>query len=117
MKISWFKLLLLFSVLPLIFSIIYLNSQALNWDNNQQTLEQLRGIELLNALANQELLKVRDSMYADYDALSDYASQLRQSARRLNENLGTTDHEQLRSQAIDLQTHLFHKAELIEWAE
>ncbi|WP_455212136.1 EAL domain-containing protein, partial [Kaarinaea lacus] len=114
MKISWFKLLLLFSVLPLIFSIIYLNSQALGWDKNQQVLGKLRSIELLDALANQELLKVRYSMYADYDALSDYGSQLRQSARSLSEYLGATRHVQLRNQAINLQTQLFHKAELIE---
>jgi diguanylate cyclase (GGDEF)-like protein/PAS domain S-box-containing protein len=113
-KISWLKLLLLFSVLPLIFSIIYLNSQALVWDNNPQSLEKLRTVELLDALANQELLKVRYSMYADYDTLSDYANQLRQNARSLGEQSGFSHHELLQNQAINLQTQLIHKAELIE---
>ncbi|MGD8591618.1 MAG: EAL domain-containing protein [Gammaproteobacteria bacterium] len=114
MKISWLKLLLLFSVLPLIFSIIYLNSQALDWDNNQQALEKLRSIELLDALSNQELLKVRYSMYADYDALSDYANQLRLSAHTLAEQSGFSNHHLLQNQAINLQTQLIHKADLIE---
>jgi len=112
-KISWLKLLLLFSVLPLIISTIYLNSQALDWDNNQQALEQLRHIELLDALSNQELLKVRYSMYADYDALSDYANQLRQKARRFNAS-SESEQEPLLNQTINLQTQLLYKAELID---
>ena len=114
MKISWLKLLLLFSVLPLIFSTVYINSQALNWDNNQQALEKLRHIELLDALSNQELLKVRYSMYANYDPLSDYAGQLRQYAENINGLVALIDHQELLNQKVNLQTQLLYKAELIE---
>jgi diguanylate cyclase (GGDEF)-like protein/PAS domain S-box-containing protein len=113
-KKSWLKLLLLFSALPLVISTIYLNSQALDWDHNQRALEVLRNIELLDALSNQEVLKVRYSMYADYDALSDYANQFRQEARGLPQQSGLSHTHDLRNQAVYLQTHLLQKAELIE---
>ncbi|WP_455205518.1 DAHL domain-containing protein, partial [Kaarinaea lacus] len=114
MKITLLRLLLLFSALLLTFTTVYINSPTIDWDNHEQALDQLQKIHLLDALSNQELLKVRYSMFADYDQLSEHIKDMRAAAQVLQNDNTYFTLEEIQIAKTALQVNLQKKAELIE---
>ena len=110
MKITLLRLLLLFSALLLTFTTVYINSPTIDWDHH----EQLQKIHLLDALSNQELLKVRYSMFADYDQLSEHIKDMRAAAQALQNDNTYFSLEEIQIAKSTLQENLQKKAELIE---
>jgi len=60
-----------------------MNSHTTSWKQHELQLEKLQEIRLLDALSNQELLKVRYQLYYDYSFLTEYAFKLREAANNL----------------------------------
>lgn len=114
MKITLLRLLLLFSALLLTFTTVYINSPTIDWDHHEQALEQLQKIHLLDALSNQELLKVRYSMFADYDQLSEHIKDMRAAAQALQNDNTYFSLEEIQIAKTTLQENLQKKAEFIE---
>jgi diguanylate cyclase (GGDEF)-like protein/PAS domain S-box-containing protein len=114
MKISWLKLILLFSALPLLFGTLYFNSRAVDRHNTQKAVDTLRDIETVDAHLNQQVLKVRYSLYADYTPLSKYNKQLKTAADTLDSLKVFSNNRQTLNKTRRLQNQLRHKTELVE---
>ncbi len=86
MNIIHIKSVFIVMALLLTFSTVYMNSHTTTWEQHELQLEKLQEIRVLDALSNQELLKVRYQLYYDYDFLTEYTSKLNLAAKKLEEN-------------------------------
>jgi len=85
MNVTYIKLAFIIFALLLTFSTVYMNSHTTSWEQHELQLETLQEIRVLDALSNQELLKVRYQLYYDYEFLSEYTFKLNEAANNLKE--------------------------------
>ena len=93
MNITYIKLVFIIVALLLTFSTVYMNSHTVSWEQHEMQLEELQEIRILDALSNQEMLKVRYQLYYDYDLLTEYTYDVGDRLRRVCARGGSPEPE------------------------
>lgn len=103
-------MILVFSGLILAVSAVYISRQSVDWQNHENSLENLRKIQLLDSQVNQEVLKIRFASFSDYDGISKITTKLRSHADHLKDE----PENPLTPMARALKNKLEKKISLIE---